>query len=443
MATRPTTTMQAEVLDPEDDMMQAARSLGELQKTDTNLTITQERSLFGDIVTARPMQVLRNEARILKKIDIMSAAAGTRFFYRYPVVNRRKGTTEFIEGPSVKATDAVLMVYMNAAVESRTVAIPGDKGGNYICYSRFCDWENGVSLTMGQLVPRSATLGGEDEERRQAIAHNVGQSKSRRNVVNAALGEYAHRAFLAAKNSLVQRIGRDIEKSRRVIGEELVKLGVPNIVARVERVYGRKVSEWLAPDIARVYAEIQAVEDGMSSVDETWPLEAPPEPRRTDVEDATVGTGAAAVSDRPVADAGPAAAGPSYPPSSPPVSDDPVHTATAALHRDLGDPPKPAAQGDSPVAAPAAGTPTAPPSPPEQQRQSPDLSMPLESWRVDDDVLGQENIIKALEKLLGLAETLDDYIAIETQNAARIEKITGVRRANLNNTFRTRRETLS
>lgn len=69
--------------------------------------------------------------------------------------------------------------------------------------------------------------------------------------------------------------------------------------------------------------------------------------------------------------------------------------------------------------------------------------MPLESWRVDDDVLGQENIIKALEKLLGLAETLDDYIAIETQNAARIEKITGVRRANLNNTFRTRRETLS
>lgn len=419
MATRPTTTMQAEVLDPEDDMMQAARSLGELQKTDTNLTITQERSLFGDIVTARPMQVLRNEARILKKIDIMSAAAGTRFFYRYPVVNRRKGTTEFIEGPSVKATDAVLMVYMNAAVESRTVAIPGDKGGNYICYSRFCDWENGVSLTMGQLVPRSATLGGEDEERRQAIAHNVGQSKSRRNVVNAALGEYAHRAFLAAKNSLVQRIGRDIEKSRRVIGEELVKLGVPNIVARVERVYGRKVSEWLAPDIARVYAEIQAVEDGMSSVDETWPLEAPPEPRRTDVEDATVGTGAAAVSDRPVAEAGPAAA--TVPQAdTPPVSGDPVHEATAALHRDLGNPPKPSAEADSA-----------------------DLSMPLESWRIGDDVLGQENIIKALEKLLGLAETLDDYIAIETQNAARIEKITGVRRANLNNTFRTRRETLS
>jgi hypothetical protein len=68
--------------------------------------------------------------------------------------------------------------------------------------------------------------------------------------------------------------------------------------------------------------------------------------------------------------------------------------------------------------------------------------MPLEHWRVDDDVLGQENIIKRLEKLVGLAETLADIDAIEKQNAERLAKITGNRRATLNNTIRAKRESL-
>jgi hypothetical protein len=427
MAQRPTMTMEGEVLDSGDDMMQAARSLGELQKTDTNLTITQERNLFGDIVTARPMQVLRNEARILKKIDIMAAAAGTRFFYRYPVKNRRTGKTDHIEGPSVKCTDAVLMLYMNAAVECRTVAMPNDRAGNYVCYSRFCDWENGVSLTMGQLVPRSATLGGEDEERRQQIAHNIGQSKSRRNVVNAAIGEYVHRAFVAAKNSLVERIGRDIARSRQVIVKELEALEVPGIIGRVERVYGRKVGEWLAPDIARVYAEISAVEDGMSSVDETWPLAAPPEPRRDDAENATVPAGSTAA-DRPAGETGPAAAAAPQaeaPPVSGAPSPSPMETSAPADSA-VGEP---AADNSAHASITSAGRP-------------PDLSMPLESWRVGDDVLGQENIIKQLDKLIGLAETRDDVDAIERLNAERLAKITGNRRATLSNSIRAKRETL-
>jgi hypothetical protein len=81
-------------------------------------------------------------------------------------------------------------------------------------------------------------------------------------------------------------------------------------------------------------------------------------------------------------------------------------------------------------------------SPPAEQGQSPDLSMPLEHWRVGDDVLGQENIIKRLEKLIGLAETLADLDAIQNENAERIAKITGNRRANLNVALRSKRETM-
>jgi hypothetical protein len=277
---RPTMTIDAEAQRLDDDpMMRAATSLGELVAKQGDLTITQERSLFGDIVIAQPVRVPRNEAVIFKQVDIMSAGAGPRWFYRYPVKNRRKGTTEYIEGPTVKCTDAVLMRYKNAAVESRTLPMPN---GDYICYSRFCDWENGVSITMGQIVPKSATLGGEDAERRLQIAHNVGQSKSRRNVCVAAMGEFVQRGFVGAKRSLVERIGRDINKSRGVIAEELNKLGVANIVPRVEQTYARKQNEWTPADIASIYAELQAIEDGFSSVDETWPLPAPPEPRRNE-----------------------------------------------------------------------------------------------------------------------------------------------------------------
>jgi len=388
---RPTMTIEHEPRLDDDPMMRAATSLGALVEKSSNLTVTQERSLFGDIVTAQPIRVPRNEADILKRIDILAAGAGARWFYRYPVKNRRKGTTEHIEGPTVKCTDAVLMRYKNAAVESRTLPLPN---GDFICYSRFCDWENGVSITMGQLVPKGATLGGEDDERRLQIAHNVGQSKSRRNVCVAALGEFVQRGFTQAKRSLAERIGRDINKSRGVIVEELNKLGVPNIVARVEQVYARKVSDWLAGDIASVYAELQAIDDGFSSIDETWPLPAPPEPRRSDVVDkAGEASGAGDPSPKSTAEPGPAAAS-EQPASSPPVSEE-----------DLADEPGPVEK----------------------------------DWRVPEGTMGQDAIIDALEGMAGVAGTEAELDEIERVNAERIAKITGTRRAALNQMFEAQR----
>lgn len=300
MAVRPTATLEGEILDIEDPMMEAARSLGELAPANPNLTVQQERNLFGDIVTAQPIKVRRDEADILRRIDIKAMAAGTRYFYRYPVQNRKKRRTDYIEGPSVKCTNTVIRLYGNAAVESRTLPL---RDGSFICYSRFADHETGFSMTKGQLVPKSATLGGEDAERRLQIAHNIGQSKSQRNVIEAALDEFVNRAWKTAKKSLIDRIGRDIEKSRKTIVAELGKLGIADIVPRVERLYARKAADWMAPDIAQIYAELQGILDGMSSVDETWPTEPPPEPRRDDPE-----LPAAAGADSPGEHGGPPAA---------------------------------------------------------------------------------------------------------------------------------------
>ena len=53
---------------------------------------------------------------------------------------------------------------------------------------------------------------------------------------------------------------------------------------RVEAVIGRPADKWLAPDVARVIAEIQAINDGMALADDLYPPLNVPEqqPERAD-----------------------------------------------------------------------------------------------------------------------------------------------------------------
>jgi hypothetical protein len=408
----------AEVIPP-GDMAEAARSLGELAVTSGEMSVVQERSLFGDLITAQPVRVARNDAKILQKIDVWAGIAGERWFYRYPVKNRRTGRVDYIEGPSVKATNAVARLFGNCSVESRTVALDGKRD---ICYSRFGDLETGFSITKGQIVPRTATLGGEDEERRQQIAHNIGQSKSQRNVTEAALGDFAQRAFLAAKASIVAKIGNNIEKARTRIVELLNELGqekgITNVVSRVEYVKARKVGEWLAPDIAGIHGEIEFIADGMASIDETWPLPAPPEPRRSD--ESAVATPGAHSPPAPAA-AGAAAASslPSEEGSAPPSSDS--VNENAEVPRGTEEPGAATATPAGPDAA------TAAPAPPPRD------------WKVPDDTLGQENIIRVLGELLEMTESDADQDEFERQNSERIGKITGERGRQLKARFEAKR----
>jgi hypothetical protein len=166
---------------------------------------------------------------------------------------------------------------------------------------------------------------------------------------------------------------------------------------------------------------------------------APPprEPRRSDAVDANVGTASVEASS-PTTDAGPAAAATdSHPAGPPPVSGEPTTPSPETSRRapESGEPTHGFVGG--PAAADARHT------PPSEDQSSPDLSMPIEHWTIDGDVIGQANVIARLVKLIGLAETADDVDAIQNQNAARIAKITGNPRANLNETFRIKRESLA
>lgn len=398
MAQQPTRTL--DEVDEEDSLMMALETPGAnaliARVAQGAGTLMSERTLFGEAMMAQPTKAPRDEAKILRKIDAMAGAAGESWFYRYPVRKKDKDTGKFIvdyiEGPSIDCTDAVARMYGNCRLDCAVV----DIGPGWLIYSRFVDHETGFTLIRPFLQSKAGSrLGGDDAERRLQISLAIGTSKSQRNVVDHALRDFTRRGFEGAKRNLVERIGRKLAEYRgRVVGK-LNELG-PDMLARVERIYSRTSADWLAPDVARMIAELRAIADGMATVDETWPTAPPPEPKRNDATD---------VEHQEVSgDAGTAVAG------APPASAN--------------------APADAAPSKPAAEPPPSQPAPPPPPRD----------WAMPADILGQDAIVRRLHAMLAETASEADIEALLHANAERIGKL-GRLQAAFNVAVSARRET--
>jgi hypothetical protein len=209
--------------------------------------------------------VHRDEARILAKLKVMANAAGQRWYYRWPTKNR-DGSKGVVEGPSIDCAMAVARLYGNCDVDLRV----SETVTHWVFYARFRDFESGFTTTRAFQQRKSQTTGKMDAERQLDIVFQIGQSKAIRNVIVNALADFADFAFEAAKGSFVERIGLKIEDYRKRAVTRFGELGID--IRRVENVIGKASKDWLAPDIARIIAELQAIGDGMSSADETYPV---------------------------------------------------------------------------------------------------------------------------------------------------------------------------
>lgn len=217
------------------------------------------------IVGAQKVASYRDERRIKAVLKEKAAAAGEDFYYRFPVRNKKKGTTEWIEGPSVKLANVLWRTYGNCEVDCRAQ----DFGSTILFYARFVDLENGAAYTRPFQQRRGAAkLGGDDRGRLDEIDFSIGASKATRNVVVNALPELAEFAFQEAKQALVEKIGKRLDFWRDGTAE---KIGRQVHIARVEAVIGRAAKDWLAADVARVIAMGKAVSEGMATWDETFP----------------------------------------------------------------------------------------------------------------------------------------------------------------------------
>ena len=233
-------------------------------KSDSTAVVTMSPpSPIERVIGAQNVAVRRDEHRFLEKIKVLAAAAGESWYYRYPV--KSKSGQEWIEGPTIKLANDLAREFGNCDIDTRVT----DLGDTWLILARFTDYETGFSMTR-PFQQRKGQRGMKTEDARALdIALQIGASKAIRNVVVNSLQTFADFAFEEARNALVQKIGRNLEGSRKRAIEHVDGKHIE--LLRVERVIGRAAKDWLAPDIAKVIAILRSIDDGMTTIDEAFP----------------------------------------------------------------------------------------------------------------------------------------------------------------------------
>jgi hypothetical protein len=241
-----------------------AASMRTEQENLGQLTVIQQQP--QEVVPAQDIKVRRDTKRVLAELAALAAAAGDDWYYRWPVKDRKRDRTDWVEGPSIKMANDLARIYGNNKVFCPLIE---DRGTHWIFHGCFVDLETGFNLSRPFQQRKSASRMGDDAERRLDIAFQIGVSKAERNVVVNALQTFADFALTEAKAAIVDKIGKNIEGYRQRLLERLASNKVA--VERVEAVVGRAAKDWLAPDIARVIAMMTAIADGMATLNETFP----------------------------------------------------------------------------------------------------------------------------------------------------------------------------
>lgn len=216
------------------------------------------------IITAQKVAVPRDLTAIMTNLKVLARMAGDNYYYAWETKNKN-GTKGEVFGPTIKLANDVAREYGNCVVGSDA----RDIGDHWLIAARFVDLQTGYSLTRlfqqrkGQKVTK-------DADRDLDIAFQIGQSKAIRNVITNALQSFTDFALEEAKKSLVEKFGKDLPKFREMALERLAEMDIA--VDRVERLLGRAPGEWTAKDLARISANLQGIRDGMTTIDDTFPV---------------------------------------------------------------------------------------------------------------------------------------------------------------------------
>lgn len=226
---------------------------------------SKETGVYAEpIITAQPCQIKRNVPNFLQKMKALAQMAGEDYCYRFPVKSK-DGSKKFIEGPTIIMANDMAREYMNCMVDVRAV----DSFDSILFYARFIDYETGFCMTRAFRQRKGQKTMNTDAERAADIVFQIGQSKAIRNVVVNALQTYADYTYREAKASLVTQIGQKLEEWREKMKAGIKQKGYD--LKRIEASIGNTIDKWLAPDIARVIAELKSIADGMASFEDMYP----------------------------------------------------------------------------------------------------------------------------------------------------------------------------
>ncbi|MEY4299252.1 MAG: hypothetical protein RIR25_488 [Verrucomicrobiota bacterium] len=231
----------------------------------------QTDAALAHFVTAQRVAVKRNLGSIMQEVQALGQASGADFYYRIPFKDRRSGDTTWVEGPSIDCAMAVAMAYGNCKVG----ATVSQETHEYWRFSAvFIDLEKGTTVTREFQQRKSQSSGMRDAGRQIDIIFQVGQSKAIRNVIVAALPTPTNLAYAAAKKSVLAKVEQDPQRFREWLGEQIEAMRFDP--KRIERAMGTPLRAWSLSQLARVYADLKAVKDGVVQADELWPVDGAP-----------------------------------------------------------------------------------------------------------------------------------------------------------------------
>ena len=222
---------------------------------------------MANIITAQRVAVKRDIRSILTNIKSLAAGAGQQFYYSWSVNDRANHRQSLVEGLGIKGAMAVATCYGNCRVD----AVIAQETQSHVTFAaRFVDFETGFTLTRLFQQRKNQNTGMKDKDRAADLVFQIGQSKAIRNVIIQALPTYCEEAKEAAKSALIGRIADNPDGARNHILGRLDDLGIE--VNRVERVVGRTVAKWSAQHMARIWAELTAIQDGLADADDLYPI---------------------------------------------------------------------------------------------------------------------------------------------------------------------------
>jgi hypothetical protein len=212
---------------------------------------------MAQIITAQRVAVKRDVPTIRREAREIATAMGDKAFYFWETKNR-DGTRGQVMGPSIDCAMAAISAYGNCSIE----AFPAQEtDSHWVFLARFVDYEKGVTVTRSFQQRKSQKTGMKDADRQQDIVFQIGQSKASRNAVVAGLKWLVTEMVEAARSGLLEKVKANPAGARDYLLKSIAALDIP--LAVVERAATRKAAAWTAPDMAKLYGQIQSIKDGM------------------------------------------------------------------------------------------------------------------------------------------------------------------------------------
>lgn len=218
--------------------------------------------------TAVAVQKPRSLSQMVSAVLAEAEQAGSSFYYRWEVENRKTGNKTEVIGGSIDLAASIFRSYGNCAMDLQCNETPS----HYFFTATMIDLESGMSWPRMFRQRKSQALGRFDQDRQEDIVFQIGQSKAMRNAVLSVMPRWVvEKAIETARQAEINRLtGKgNIELARGEMLRYFAKLGVTK--ERIEVRLGKPIDETAPEDIADLRALAGAIKDRMTTVGEAFP----------------------------------------------------------------------------------------------------------------------------------------------------------------------------